>query len=157
MPMSKVGYLSFKTIHCVRNWPSTIVWTPSTAPIAALSSFGPCLTPVLRFDPGFDLVSADDVDAVYLKRKLKMLEEPLELMTANGPIVADKKVALRLRELKGNVNPLVIDDSPPVLSLGRRCMDEGYSFIWPAWSDSPQLVMPNKRGAIQLKVHNYVP
>ena len=28
--------------------------------------------------------------------------------------------------------PYVLDKSPSVLSVGKKCMEEGYSFVWPA-------------------------
>eukprot|EP00435_Cladocopium_sp_Y103_P059153 s114_g21.t1 len=48
-----------------------------------------------------------------------------------------------------------LDDTPSVLSLGKRCMDEGYSFIWPS-GRSPVLV-DDKGQRIDLTPHDNIP
>ena len=53
---------------------------------------------------------------------------PENLITANGPTVADKEVSLRLGSCKASATALVLDDSPSVLSLG-RLIEEGFSFF----------------------------
>ena len=53
------------------------------------------------------------------------------------------------------VSPLVLNSTPPVLSVGKRCMDEGYSFIWNAGS-TPYLVDQQGRKHF-LAVRDYVP
>lgn len=49
----------------------------------------------------------------------------------------------------------VLEDSPLVLSMGTRCMDQGYSFVWPA-GRNPYLL--NEEGdMIKLKVKEHIP
>ena len=51
--------------------------------------------------------------------------------------------------------PLILESSPPVLTVGRRCKQEGYEFHWPR-NALPYMV--NGEGVrIVLKVENFVP
>ena len=57
---------------------------------------------------------------------------------------------------KGCLEATVLDtDTPPIISMGNRCMDEGYSFIWAPY-EHPKLITPTGR-AIRLTVDAYVP
>jgi len=47
-------------------------------------------------------------------------------------------------------------DSPDVLSMGRRCVQLGYSFHWPAGSMEPFLVRPDGVH-VKLAVRDYLP
>ena len=35
-------------------------------------------------------------------------------------------------EFESTHTPYVFDESPSVLTVGKKCMEEGYSFVWPA-------------------------
>ena len=58
------------------------------------------------------------------------LVSPIEINTANGPAVADHGVVLQLPGMPEYVCATEMPDSPALLSVGRRCMKHGYSFIW---------------------------
>ena len=45
-------------------------------------------------------------------------------------------------EFGEEVAPYILDSTPPVLSVGYRCMNLGYSFIWPKGED-PYFLLPN--------------
>ena len=51
--------------------------------------------------------------------------------------------------------PLLLESSPPVLSVGKRCMEEGYSFHWPS-GHNPYLISPDGKRH-DLEVDNVVP
>ena len=70
---------------------------------------------------GHDLVSKADVYAV--KRFLKAAPEVITFQTANGPSVADHVCPLRFDELDEDIEPYVLKDTPSVLSIGFRCME----------------------------------
>ena len=53
------------------------------------------------------------------------------------------------------VHPYVLDHTPAVLSVGTRCVDQGYSFVWPA-NGKPILVRPDDK-VVQLKIDGHVP
>ena len=36
---------------------------------------------------------------------------------------------MKVPELNSTVNPYLVQSSPPVLSVGRRCIDEGFDFV----------------------------
>ena len=85
-----------------------------------------------------DLVSARDVPSDYVHGVLP-LDVPISLSAANGRMLATKCVEMQVGKLADVVSPLVLNSTPPVLSVGKRCMDEGYSFIWNA-GDTTYLV-----------------
>ena len=48
----------------------------------------------------------------------------------------------------------MLDQTPAVLSVGTRCVDEGYSFVWPA-DGKPILVRPDDK-VVELRVEGHV-
>ena len=52
------------------------------------------------------------------------------MMTANGVVDVKKVVRLPLFSDGGSFDALVMEDSPSVLSLGKMCMEAGFSFVW---------------------------
>eukprot|EP00971_Amphidinium_carterae_P088467 1750451-Amphidinium_carterae.1 len=74
----------------------------------------------------YDLVSAKDA----VEDPKKRLQKPLLMQTANGVMEASKRATERVNTLRSTITPLLIDSTPDVLSVGRRCMTEGYSFHW---------------------------
>ena len=76
---------------------------------------------------GWDLVCKADC---HKSVKAAPSDVTVSLDTANGAITIDKKVDPQVTKLKENIEPLLLGSTPPVLT-GRRCMDHGYSFVWP--------------------------
>ena len=91
-----------------------------------------------------------------MKSTVVPLAEPMTLNTANGPVHVDEQVSFELPELHGDtVQAVVMGDTPRVLSVGERCRNQGYTFVWPSGS-SPYFL--TSRGAtIQCEVHGNVP
>ena len=58
-----------------------------------------------------------------------------------------------VRELSLPIQPLVLADSPAVLSLGKRCLEDGYSFHWPA-GEQPTFVGPDGKHIPLIVRHN---
>ena len=57
---------------------------------------------------------------------------------------------------KGCLETTLLDtDTPPIISMGKRCMEEGYSFVWAPYQ-APELITPTGR-KIRLTVRSYVP
>ena len=48
----------------------------------------------------------------------------------NGTTSTSDSIKDYVNELKETVQPFVLDETPTVLSIGRRCMKMGYSFHW---------------------------
>jgi len=87
----------------------------------------------------FDLIGRSDVPD-WCARLATPTEGMVELST--GPF-------------KQHVSPLLLESSPPVLSVGKRCMEEGYSFHWPSGRES-YLISPDCVKHV-LGVDNMVP
>ena len=49
----------------------------------------------------------------------------------------------------------VLDDTPSVMSLGKRCMEEGYSFVWPSGKMPFMITKDGER--IELTIHDNIP
>jgi len=101
-----------------------------------------------------DLVSRSDVPGWYV-HEIEPIGHALELCTANGRMKVDKKVTLQVGALNEVIEPLVLPNTPAVLSLGKRCMEGGCSFVWSA-GHHPTITDP--RGDVHtLEVRDYVP
>lgn len=70
-------------------------------------------------------------------------------------VLADKHAVIRSKVLNDLVEPVLLDNCPPALSVGDRCFNKGWEFHWPAYS-SPFLINPQGEN-IELIVHNNVP
>ena len=49
----------------------------------------------------------------------------------------------------------VLDDTPSVLSLGKRCMEQGYTFVWP--SGREPYMINSEADKIKMEVHDLSP
>ena len=71
--------------------------------------------------------------------------------TANGSTSTSDVAEIVVDELDETVKPFVLDETPAVLSIGRRCMKTGYAFHW----------MPGKLpfmvGFVHLQVKDDIP
>ena len=101
---------------------------------------------------GHDLIS---------RRKAQRLDldvydcQAITFHTANGPTVSDQGVDIDLGTLDQPAKANILEDTPSVVSVGKRCMEEGYSFIRKA-KQEPYLL--NKDGMrIDLVVKDYIP
>ena len=52
--------------------------------------------------------------------------------TANGKVSSQRVVPMRCNILNTVVAPYALPETPSVLSIGLRCMEQGYSFHWRA-------------------------
>ena len=88
---------------------------------------------------GHDLISQKMVGDGPVRRLDE--EEIISFTTANGRITTEIVAPMFCEELKDMVEPLVLPDTPAVLSIGRRCMHMGYGFYWHP-GRNPYLVTP---------------
>ena len=85
----------------------------------------------------------------------KQASQPIRLVTANGNIAASEIADINVDALREPAQPYILESSPAVLSLGVKCLGQGYSFHWES-AKAPTMVRP--AGAlIQLKVDGHVP
>ena len=75
--------------------------------------------------------------------------------TANGSTSTSDVAEIVVDELDEAVKPHVLDESPTVLSIGRRCMRMGYAFHWMP-GKQPFMVTP-KQGFVHLQVKDDIP
>ena len=102
---------------------------------------------------GHGLVSKTDVYAV--KRFLEKAPQVVTFQTVNGPPIGGQVCPLRFDELRAEIEPYVLNNSPSVLSIGIRCMEKKYTFIWPP-GENPYFITPDDQ-IIQCEVHDHVP
>ena len=68
-----------------------------------------------------------------------------------------KQGKVKVPELNSTVNPYLVQSSPPVLSVGIRCIDEGFEFVWGgSKGETPYMIRPDGK-RIDLEVRDYVP
>ena len=103
---------------------------------------------------GDDLISPNDVPQWLLDEAIP-LESLVVLQTANGPVALEKRVRLQCPGLPTNLAALLLDDTPPVVSLGLRVEEEFYDFHW-IHGHNPYFVSPDG-GVVWLEVEHHVP
>ena len=101
-----------------------------------------------------DLISSGDMSAVNATNKRKA-DESVRLTTANGNIVGTDVVDVNVKGMTESCSPYVLPNTPAVLSLGKRCMEEGYGFIWIPGKE-PMLLRPDDQ-VVKLKLEGLVP
>ena len=104
-----------------------------------------------------DLVDEDTIRRADLEDQIQPSDDILVLNTANGSRRVDSEIQLSIAELHGEeVRPKVLPRTPLVLSLGRRCIDDGYRFEWEPYSQKPILTTPRGR-RVTMTVDKYIP
>ena len=74
-----------------------------------------------------DAVSIDLLSERKLKSATK-LDDPQTYLTAGGPVTVDSAVTLHSKALNGKVEAQLLTDTPSVISMRRRCIDQMYGF-----------------------------
>ena len=93
----------------------------------------------------------------HLGTLLESISAGPNMWTANGVVQPDSQVPIFIPALSATYVPLVMQASPGVLSLGKRCMEEGYGFHWEATEPhNPYLVTPSGN-RVGLKVDHFCP
>ena len=100
-----------------------------------------------------DLISARE--ARQAKLKLEVSDTPMRFQTANGDTCGDMVAPFRIKELGEMVKPYVLQETPSVISIGKRTMGHGYSFVWSA-GDNPYFITPANK-VISLDVVSEIP
>eukprot|EP00435_Cladocopium_sp_Y103_P049810 s1489_g15.t1 len=120
-----------------------------------------CITlPILAKDRRFILDSGSGHDLISEKKAERMglstnTCEPITFHTANGSTSTNQQARIDIGTFDKAANAYILDDTPSVMSLGKRCMDEGYSFVWPS-NQMPFLI--DKEGKrIDLSLHDNIP
>ena len=78
--------------------------------------------------------------------------------TANGEILAGETIGMELEAIgEQEIRPYVLQDSPDLISIGRRCQEMGYTFHWSLGSKSPYFVLPGSEQKVHLQTMGYIP
>ena len=74
----------------------------------------------------YDFARGDTLpDYVKTGKKAK-----IEVETANGLAESDKCAYFQIPAFEENMDPYKMEDCPDVMTVGRRCVEEGYGFVW---------------------------
>ena len=101
-----------------------------------------------------DIVSHNSLDR-HERKQVTDLQSAEPLITANGNTQATKSIAVEIGSAGISADAIASKKAPSVLSLGKRCVDEGFSFRWDA-GRPPVLTRPDGQ-EIVLTVRQNVP
>ena len=107
---------------------------------------------ILDSGSGHDPISARKAERMNLKMRAC---DPIVLHTANGSTATNKEAEIDLGTFDMTSQAYVLDDTPSVMSLGKRCMEEGYSFVWP--SGKMPFMITKFGSRIDLTIHDNIP
>ena len=106
-------------------------------------------------DTGTDQDIVGESQQVVTRSKIRDADVNITLSTANGPITADKSIDTHIPALCDGFSPYVLKDSPPALSIGQRCLEDGYDFVW-GRNNKPIFIRPDQE-VVEFKMSSRVP
>ena len=74
---------------------------------------------------------------------IEQVDSPQVSETPNGCVTATECVPMQIAALRENIEPFVLDESPDILTVGRRRRKHRYGFHWDPFSVEPYFVTPN--------------
>ena len=101
-----------------------------------------------------DLIGLNELSSSE-RTMIRKIGRSHSLQTANGTATTLGSITADMTDIEEVVDAHVMSNTPSLISIGKRCMEQGYSFSWPA-GDLPVLRGPNGR-EIVLDVVNNVP
>ena len=131
--LSNVVFQEHEVIeHRVESITDTCAPAAATIPKVAYSEYGnnPPAKGLLGSGYPYELLNEDDVSPPD-KEKITPVDLGLSLDTCAGQAPVDTKVPLQSVALHEDMEPLVLPETPNVLNMGTRCMEQRYGFIWP--------------------------
>jgi hypothetical protein len=73
----------------------------------------------------------------------RRLRAPKYLNTANGVASITKEMTMCIPQLGEVAEILCREKTPAVISIGKRCVEMGYAFYWPPFSENPFFIEPD--------------
>ena len=64
------------------------------------------------------------------RKSVRKVADPLTLNTANGAVLAEYVVKVWIAQLERLVEAFILKNVPPVLSLGKLCIEDKLTFVW---------------------------
>ena len=101
---------------------------------------------------GHDLISAKKIDRMDLPT---YDDTVVNFHTANGVTSSTKRSDIKFEAFDEPAQAHILEDTPSVMSMGKRCVDLGYSFIWPS-GKTPYMIDSNG-DIIEMTVRDYIP
>ena len=101
---------------------------------------------------GHDLISAKKIDRMDLPTYDDMV---VNFHAANGVTSSTKRSDIKFEAFDEPAQAHILKDTPSVMSMGKRCIDLGYSFIWPS-GKTPYMIDSNG-DIIEMTVRDYIP
>ena len=77
----------------------------------------------------------------HLQDSITPAPDPVTLSIANDLVHGSHVVRQQIGEFEEVAEPYILDASPDVLSIGRRCVEDGYMFVWKPYSLSPTITL----------------
>ena len=102
-----------------------------------------------------DLISHSDLEVHFKDKARKIPSSPVSLITANGAVDADTKHEVYIEALKDSLQFVELPSTPAVCSVGKKCMEQGFSFHWPT-GEAPYFISPNGQ-KVQCQLRGNVP
>ena len=122
---------------------------------------GMCITmPVEERDKKFIMDSGSGHDLIARKKVHRMDmdmydDEMVNFHTAHGVTSTSKMTDIKFDVFEESVKAHVLDDTPSVLSMVKRCLEQGFTFVWPS-GKAPFMI--DKNGLIiKMKVKDHIP
>ena len=104
---------------------------------------------------GHDLVEAQHLSDP--KTQVWNTPTSLSLRTANGSVRVNQRGVVHVRELMEQIEPIVLPSTPAVLTIGARCFEQGYGFVWEPFHQHPWFILPDSTHRFDLRSHGNVP
>ena len=107
-----------------------------------------------------DTGSAIDATGRVADAKVHKISQPGAIDTGKGESHVDSAVVTHLYALEEEVEAVLLPDASAtnkILTVGRRCAEQGYEFYWHPWSPKPHFVKPSGEGCNVQCDGEYVP
>ena len=104
---------------------------------------------------GHDLI--DENKMSKFPTAIRKAKRKMRFDTAGGKTTASQEACLRISEMNDiEASPLILESTPPVLSVGRRVEEEGFSFHWHK-PGVPYMVHPDQAAVTIATVEGNIP
>ena len=108
---------------------------------------------VVNSDASMHMISRKDLNSAEMDTLTKSCS-PTIVITANGEVQTHEEATVYVKELDTFLTMKVLENTPAVLSLGKLCDENGYSYEW-INGQKPHLIKNGIR--IQCNTENFVP
>ena len=86
---------------------------------------------------------------------MRTSRSPTTVMTADGEVQTREEAPVYVKELNLFVTVILLEETPAVLSLGKLCEDQGYTYRWTS-GQKPHLIRKGKRIDCAIYIYIYI-